>query len=593
MRKLRENLFVYEDTCRVYVIKHHDRAVLIDFGSGAILQELALIGVQRIDMVLHTNHHRDVCGGDHLLDSETVIYVPENERYLFEDTEHFWDRLRVYVTTRVDSIEFTRTTSVTVRGLEDGESILWEEYVFQAISTPGDSRGAISIVWDNGGEKIVFCGDLISAPGKVHAIFDFQWEYLPAKLFYKWIESLEKLSKLTIDLLCPSHGEAMDDGKEGIELLRSRALTLERMMIPELIPYPAGNLYRVLPHLIYVDKTTYLIMSESGHGILIDYGYVDYEQIVQLKDNFGLKKIDAIIFTHYHIDHIARAAEAQFHPWTSKELFREVEIWNLNQVADIVKNPKRYKLPGLHPSNTDSDRIVSSGDHIRWNEYDLYFYHHPGQTYYALGLFVEIDGRKVLFTGDNIWPTKDGKLVTPVIFKDSPDPEGFIRVAHEMKSLNPSIIATGHYGAIPVNETMLDSYIQWSLALKEKLYEIVSQDPPLYGIDCRWAYFYPYIAEAAPGEEVKVWLRVKNHSPVASRFNVNLCLPEGISCESHFREIAAGPHSKTDLSFTLVLADTMKTDRRYVVTVEIDRNGKKCGEVAEFMIEVKNRREFL
>src|SRR5438876_850931 len=38
--KLSDNLFLLEDTCNVYLIRRNDRALLIDFGSGKILQHL-------------------------------------------------------------------------------------------------------------------------------------------------------------------------------------------------------------------------------------------------------------------------------------------------------------------------------------------------------------------------------------------------------------------------------------------------------------------------------------------------------------------------------------------------------------------------
>lgn len=58
------NLLIFEDTCNVYIVRSGLRAVLIDFGSGAVLDHLAGLGVSSIDGINHTHHHLDRCQGD-------------------------------------------------------------------------------------------------------------------------------------------------------------------------------------------------------------------------------------------------------------------------------------------------------------------------------------------------------------------------------------------------------------------------------------------------------------------------------------------------------------------------------------------------
>src|SRR6185369_6848878 len=56
MEAITENVSLFKDTCNVYVIGKGHEAVLIDFGSGDVLDELAGI---RVVAVLMTHHHRD------------------------------------------------------------------------------------------------------------------------------------------------------------------------------------------------------------------------------------------------------------------------------------------------------------------------------------------------------------------------------------------------------------------------------------------------------------------------------------------------------------------------------------------------------
>src|SRR5262245_60215953 len=89
--RLSPSLYWFQDTCNVYLITRGDRGLLIDFGSGAILEHLDEAGVTGIEWVLHTHHHRDQCQGDHLLEARGVpIAVPEREAGLFAETDAFW-----------------------------------------------------------------------------------------------------------------------------------------------------------------------------------------------------------------------------------------------------------------------------------------------------------------------------------------------------------------------------------------------------------------------------------------------------------------------------------------------------------------------
>src|SRR5205085_11785108 len=90
LHKLSEHLYHFEDTCNVYLLVDGDAGLLIDAGSGAVLDHLPA-GVKRIEWVLHTHHHRDQCWGTpRLREHGTRVAVPEYERHLFEQAEMFW-----------------------------------------------------------------------------------------------------------------------------------------------------------------------------------------------------------------------------------------------------------------------------------------------------------------------------------------------------------------------------------------------------------------------------------------------------------------------------------------------------------------------
>src|SRR5512132_1009362 len=81
----------FRDTCNVYVLRSGRDAVLIDFGSGAVLEELAALGVDRVTDVLVTHHHRDqVQGLQRAVDAGARIWVPPVERELVAEVDEHW-----------------------------------------------------------------------------------------------------------------------------------------------------------------------------------------------------------------------------------------------------------------------------------------------------------------------------------------------------------------------------------------------------------------------------------------------------------------------------------------------------------------------
>src|SRR5919206_3902144 len=82
---------VVRDTCNVYVLRSGREAVVVDFGSGLVLDRLAELGVDRVTDVLVTHHHRDqVQGLARAAAAGARIWVPPVERALFDRIDRRW-----------------------------------------------------------------------------------------------------------------------------------------------------------------------------------------------------------------------------------------------------------------------------------------------------------------------------------------------------------------------------------------------------------------------------------------------------------------------------------------------------------------------
>ena len=97
LTRLSEHLYRFTDCCNVYLITDGDAGLVIDAGSGAIVDHLGEVGVKNIEWILHTHHHRDQCWGTpRLCEQGAKVAVPEYERHLFDQAELFWQNRRTF-----------------------------------------------------------------------------------------------------------------------------------------------------------------------------------------------------------------------------------------------------------------------------------------------------------------------------------------------------------------------------------------------------------------------------------------------------------------------------------------------------------------
>jgi len=172
--KITDNLYAFEDTCKVYIIREGSHCALIDFGSGKVLDHLPMLGISKVDYVLHTHHHRDQCQGDYkAVERGIPIAVPAHEKHLFADAENFWRNRRVFhlYYVRNDFNTITENIPVTI-ALADYSTLRWNKTSFFILPTPGHTLGAITLVAAIDGKKVAFSGDLMHSPGKIQNLYD-------------------------------------------------------------------------------------------------------------------------------------------------------------------------------------------------------------------------------------------------------------------------------------------------------------------------------------------------------------------------------------------------------------------------------------
>lgn len=580
------DLFLFEDCCNVYLIRSGENGLAIDFGSGRILGYLDRIGVRRLEWIVHTHHHRDQSQGDELIEEAGCrIAVPEYERGLFDEAEEFWQNKRIYINYDLRSTFMTLPRSVpTDAGLSDGDIFDWEGVELRVIHTPAHTEGSISFLAEIGGRKVLFCGDIIHSPGKIPNFYDLQWEYCHTIGIKSAIDTLVNLMDEEIDLILPSHGRPIHNPRKAIGMLVERLRRLDEIVDWRAINLPRSGrgLQKVTPHiLVDNDSTSFFVLSPRGErAFMVDCGYFNFDKIPQLWEEFGVERIDFVTVSHFHDDHVAGITRL-------REEFG-AELWLHECMVDIFLNPSRYNLPCLWPDPISVDRVIKDEEVISWEGLNLLAFHMPGQTEYSMGLFGEVDGRKVLFEGDNIPTPRPGcEMRGQVccrnhIWLD----EGFLKSARRMIQLKPQLMLTSHWNPFEVTERDLKRHLEWAEGLREILADLLPYENPQFGVDPDWVCIYPYQSEVNPGDRIEIEIAIRNHFPHPAPCEIRLSLPDGWRSSPEKAKVDVQPYDVQRLALSIDIPESTQP-KRYVYCVDVIFDGKYYGQLKEAIAQVK------
>lgn len=608
MRQILKDVFQFADTCNVYVIRKGTSAVLVDFGSGDVLSHLSKIGVESVTDILITHHHRDQCQGlRRAVEAGIRVWVPHTEQDLFQDVDAHWQSRAIYNNYNMRQDRFSLLDSVPVSGtLKDYETRRVGDILFTVVPTPGHTTGSVSLMTELGGKQIAFTGDLIAGPGKVWDMAATQWSYNGTEGVDASILSLLDLQARKPDLLLPSHGEVMADPNPAVDLLVERlwGLLQLRRQQTHLLEHHRQPYVPVTPHLLRHRASvanTYVLLSESHKACFLDFGY-DFatgfiagsdrasrrpwlHSLPMLKQQFNVEKIDVVIPTHFHDDHVA-----------GFNLLRQVEgtqVWAAQTFADILENPARYDLPCLWYDPIPVDCHLPLEIPITWEEYTLTLYPLAGHTLYAVAISLEVDGKRVLVTGDQY--QGGAGLELNYVYANHFQITDYVNSAQLYRQLNPDIILSGHWHPLQVTPEYLDQIEQMGSEL-ERLHRELLPENPDRGTEGTLVRVYPYQAAAGAGKPVEYQVDVHNPFDHPSKAEIQLVLPEGwhtsddevsendfYTSPNAVRVFDLPPGSTQSLFFQVIAPPDFK-GRRARIAVDITLDGQRFGQQAEALV---------
>lgn len=612
--KAHPDLYVWKDTCNVYLLRDGDAAVVINLGDGSVLDHLAEIRVKRVEWVLLSDHHRELSQGIAHLDlQQTQVAAPKEEQELFETPNLFrkWNP-RLSDKFSVHGASFVRPPSAPLkvdRWLIPDEVFEWRGRKIQCVSTPGHSPGGMSFVLKAGDATSVFSGGLMHDGAKMTNWFDTEWDYGFAKGIDALAESVDKLIALNSQTAFSTQGPPIMNATEQFKSYRAKLAAFrpdyvrgypvgdlsKRGPHPETKPTKVHYVVQVTPHLYMfgpemAGKNFAMIIADSGHGLLLDCGLFPklvLERIIgDMKQYLGLKQIDACWISHSHGDHFTLFPALQDHG---------VKFWTMDTIADKCENPRFYDYPamiGAYNAGFEAakiDRILHAGDVIDWEGYQLHIDWMPGQTEFGNALWLELDGKRIVFTGDNLFgdpsdPAQNGHEC--VVARNSAiTEEGYLVAAKYLQNLKPDILMGAHSVLMTEPTAFIDRYREWAQRIIQHYQDLLPDENYEYLFDPYWVSAYPYRVDLTNEGEQTVKITVRNFRDRPQHHRVQLILPPGMEAEPSVLEGTVEPKSRQTFPVKLTVKDRAAAGQGVLIApLDITLDGRQYGQLFDFLI---------
>lgn len=615
LEQLSPHLYLFRDTCNVYVLVDGDAALLIDAGSGAVLDHLPAIGVSRVEWILQTHHHRDQCWGTHrLLAAGAHLAVPEYERHLFEQAEDFWQTKRIYSNYNDRNTFFTVDRNLPVAAvLADYETFSWRGHSFYVLPAKGHTGGSSALIVEVDGQRIAFTGDLMAAGGKLYQLHAMEYTYGDLVGAAFTLQSLRALRQQRVQVAYPSHGDVITAPAADIERLERRLLRLldlgARIKAGDRAYVPESRMTNLSEHLLWGGPMTYsnfyVVKSDSGKALFIDYGHSlwahshdgwdreDMEtprfiehHLDDLRDNHGITSFDTVLVTHIHDDHTVGVPFLQRHHGT--------QCWALDTVATVLEAPAAWSsTPCILPKPIRVDRRLQDGERFTWEEFAFEIFFAPGQTEYHSVIAAQIDGKKVAFVGDNIFMAdvavhaqkREPRLTVPTVLRNSFQLWMHQRCAEVLKQIQPDLICPGHQDVIRADRVAIAEHCDW-IAQKEQVFRELVAEPADHYIDLFWVRMLPYQHTAQPGEPVTYTLLVRNNLERKATYTARLLPPPGWTVAGQASSLTLEAGASGEITLAAVAPALAESLRRRLVMAEVCIDGVSQGPVAEALVVV-------
>ncbi len=460
-----------ENGANAYAVVHRGRALFVDPLVRWERKHLRIIGASAVDGILLTRPDRErfrVCAGWNV-----PLHLSGASAPLL-DGEYLAKRRNPPPASPVSSFYDPPAACPdgVVFDLFEGTDFVWNGRTFRFLPTPGQTPAALTILLAAPGVLLGFPGDALSEGGKFWHPHHLEWDHWTSEGIRAAVHGLDRLAQLPLTALLPARGGIIDHGaRRSVRQTRTNlaawAAAKDRFVPGIRVASLEGGdvglgVRRFLPHLYHLGASGYVLAGEAGSGLIVDAVPSQEEAMRHAMQLAGISRLTATA-THYHCDHVNG-----LNCWRKKFGAR---IALTEFIAGILLHPERWKqLPFRGEKLEKRPAIVPvygrtqnlEGISARWH-------HLPGQTKFHDGIVVNVDGMKVVFSGDNFFSPLRYGGTGGCSAANLSTPEGFAESARFLMKVQPDIVAAGHNAAFWYSGPYFQAVLRWSARYRRAL----------------------------------------------------------------------------------------------------------------------------
>lgn len=608
-REAEAGVWAFQDSCLVYAVVGEQGCLIINAGTGRWLEEIEALPAPPVALAC-THYFRDHSAGALQASRAGIpVYVPEGERAIFADpNQHFRQRETYIIYDNLWDL-YAPIEGVPVAGvLQDYAKISLAGLEIEVIPLPGVTltQAGIGTTLANG-KRVVFCGEAIHSPGKIARVAPFQYNYndLPgaAQCFF----SARTLREWKPDALFPSLGAPiLSAADSALEQLQENLylLVAPRQNLPALLDQlDAPPLRKVTEH-VWLDArsvaNTWYVASESGKILAIDYGYHSLtcsawqgypkperrrallHGLDGLKAQFGADRIDAVLVSHFHDDHVCGIPVLQ-------RLFG-TECWAAENFADLLEFPETHCFPCDWHISSKVNRRLALNETFQWEEYTFRLHPMNGHTRFAALIGFEADGVRFAHTGDQyffdqIEDFSKSRRAQNHVYRNGATLDGYAISGEWMLDWKPDIVLQGHQPPMHTDSAFFEHIEDWvqDYAETHKRIMPLGDSEVHFNMDSWAAWITPYRVVLSEARPFTVTATVRN--PFPRRATLQARLVGATGWEGSEAEITLEGRAEGTCELTMRPKGGC---RRQPVALELSGEGRVFGQVAEALVTIGN-----